>query len=80
MGFDEIADDVEKASKANEFRDELQHLINRHSQENGSGTPDFILAQYLKNCLYAFDVAVNSREEWYGREQDPRFHSPLRGF
>lgn len=50
------------------FRAELESLVNRYSQENGSNTPDHILAEYLTNCLCAFDDAVNMRERWYGRE------------
>lgn len=49
-----------------EFRKELQDLINRHSMENGSDTPDFILARYLVNCLEVFDRAVMDRDQWYG--------------
>jgi hypothetical protein len=52
------------------FRPALESLINRHSQENGSNTPDFILAKYLVACLKAFDNATAERETWYGR--DPR--------
>jgi hypothetical protein len=52
------------------FRSELQTLINRHSKENGSNTPDFILADYLVGCLNLFDVIVQSREKWYGREEE----------
>jgi len=33
--------------------------------ENASDTPDFILAQYLSDCLAAFDKAVRERERWY---------------
>ena len=51
------------------FRKELEHLLNRHSQENGCNTPDFILADYLANCLRAFDTAVNARERWYSRPE-----------
>ena len=50
------------------FRSELENLINRHSQETGCNTPDFILAEYLCNSLLAFDSAVNARERWYGRK------------
>jgi len=50
------------------FRDELSSLINRHSKENGSDTPDYILAEYLGDCLVAFDKTVAAREKWYGRE------------
>lgn len=52
------------------FRSELQTLINRHSKENESNTPDFILADYLVGCLNLFDDIVKSRENWYGREKE----------
>lgn len=47
------------------FRDELRDLLNRHSKENGSNTPDWILADYLLAALEAFDVANRARERWY---------------
>lgn len=50
------------------FLKELTSLLNRHSRENDSGTPDFILADYLISCLNAFAMATNSRERWYGRK------------
>lgn len=54
------------AATESAFRRELQHLINRESAENGSHTPDFILAEYLEGCLRAFDAAVGARDRWYG--------------
>lgn len=48
------------------FRFHLEQLINAHSMENGSDTPDFILAEYLNNCLKVFDHAVHARSRWYG--------------
>jgi len=42
---------------------EIREAINRNSAENGSNTPDFILATYLLDCLAAFDKAVNYREK-----------------
>lgn len=50
------------------FEKELQHLINRYSMENGSDTPDFILAAYLVKCLEAFNATSRHREKWYGKE------------
>lgn len=50
-----------------EFRGALKDLINYHSMENGSNTPDFILAEYLTDCLAAFDRAISAREDWHGR-------------
>jgi hypothetical protein len=49
------------------FRKQLESLINSESMENGSGTPDFILAQYLDGCLKNYDATVTAREKWYGR-------------
>jgi hypothetical protein len=51
------------------FRDEIRRAINRHSAENGSDTPDFILSEYLADCLEVWDRAVRAREKWYGRER-----------
>jgi hypothetical protein len=53
-----------------EFRKELERLINNCSMENGSDTPDFILADYLTACLDVFDTTVQAREKWYGRSVD----------
>ena len=48
------------------FVEELRDLINRHSRENGSNTPDYILAKYLNACLIAFNEATTIRDKWYG--------------
>lgn len=50
-----------------EFRKELEALINRHSMENGSDTPDWLLAEYLCGCLNLWDQFVQRREMWHGR-------------
>jgi hypothetical protein len=49
-----------------EFTKELERLINKYSLENGSDTPDFILAEYLTMCLVAFEVATKERDKWHG--------------
>jgi hypothetical protein len=49
------------------FETQLTRLLNRHSLENGSDTPDFILAQYLTQCLAVFNHTLVERETWYGR-------------
>ena len=51
-----------------EFRTGLLKLLNRHSAENGSDTPDYILADYLVGCLDAYNDTLCRREEWYGRK------------
>lgn len=49
------------------FYEELTSLINKHSLENASDTPDYILAKYLVNCLETFNLAVIRRDVWYGK-------------
>jgi hypothetical protein len=55
-----------KKNKASKFESELQHLINRHSKENDSDTPDYILASYLIGCLENYNITVKARDKWYG--------------
>lgn len=50
------------------FEKDLERLINYYIQENGSDTPDFILAVYLRGCLSVFNTTLQLREKWYGRE------------
>ena len=50
-----------------DFRFDIEKLINQYSMENNSDTPDFILAEYLADCLETFDKAMQRREKWYGR-------------
>ena len=58
-----------------DFQADIREVINRHSRENESNTPDFILAAYLLACLDAFEKASNARERWFGKKleiaQDP---------
>ena len=47
------------------FKKELQHLINKYSLEQNSNTPDFILAEYLRECLVAFNNATEASAHWH---------------
>jgi hypothetical protein len=49
------------------FQEAIEHLINKYSQDNGSDTPDFILAKFLYDTLENFNHAVTWREQWYSR-------------
>lgn len=51
------------------FKKELEELINKHSMENASNTPDFILASYMLDSLIAFDCAMQRREQWYEKDK-----------
>lgn len=53
------------------LRHEISQALNGVSAENGSNTPDFILADYLAGCLEAFDEATKARDQWYGLELAP---------
>jgi len=53
------------------LRRALTREINRASAENGSDTPDWILAEFLSGCLERFDEATRERERWYGRGATP---------
>jgi hypothetical protein len=54
-----------------DLRKEIESALNRNCAENGSNTPDFILAEYLMDCLLAFDKTVKRRAQWYGRIDAP---------
>lgn len=41
-----------------DFQRELAHLINKHSLERVANLPDYVLAEYLTQCLVAMNVAL----------------------
>ena len=51
------------------FQSELTNLINKYSEESNSNTPDWILAEYIVNCLYAFNRATQTRTTWYSVQE-----------
>lgn len=74
----EIDDDqpelsAELVEEKPEFLKNLRSLINCNSLENISNTPDFILAEFLEDCLIALNKAINKREEWYDRQPESYF-------
>jgi hypothetical protein len=48
-----------------DFKKELKTLLNAHSRENVSDTPDFVLAEYMSDCLRAFEKASKARDKWH---------------
>ncbi len=60
------------------FERELAIQCNRYGMENGSNTPDFILAEYLVKCLAAFDEAVNQMTSFAVVEQPFDFDTVVR--
>ena len=53
------------------LRERIREAINCASAENRSNTPDFILAEFLADCLTAWNKAVNRRENFYSRPVVP---------
>ena len=62
--FDYIAFE---ANNTKDLRSRIAFALNCESAENGSDTPDWILAEYLLDCLATWDKAVQAREKWYNR-------------
>ena len=50
------------------FRKDLTALLNRYSKENDSNTPDYILADYVLNCMSAYNLSVQRRDIWNGSD------------
>jgi len=64
-GLDDIRNVPEPEGAYSDLTQELTQLLTRHSAENASGTPSFILANLLITTLKAFDTAVVTRENWH---------------
>lgn len=58
---------VKAEPETSDLERELASVLNKHSAENASNTPDFILAEYLMACLTAFNAANNKCREWQGQ-------------
>ena len=58
--------------------EQFRAMINKLSIETGSNTPDWILAEYLVECLKAYEAASNRRESWYGYTMEPGQDGPKR--
>jgi hypothetical protein len=59
------------------FKKDLEELINKHCLENGSNTPDYILAEYMCHCLHCFERAVNLRDKHKGLVEQNQTEMPL---
>lgn len=64
-----MANEIKQKPKT--FEQELECLLNSHGQENESNTPDFILAEYMTDCLKAFNTTCKKREKWYDMHCEP---------
>jgi len=62
--IDEPQDDTD-TDPYSAFERELTGLINSHSIENQSDTPDFMLARHMVASLRAFNETTQDRTRWY---------------
>ena len=51
-----------------EFKRELAALLNRYDIDGDIGMPDFIVANYLTNCLISLRRAKDAWTEWNDSE------------
>lgn len=68
-----VAEPATVTQRVSDFERDLSALINMHSKENESGTPDFILASYLQGALDLFNKTVQDRATWRGERIDSTF-------
>ena len=50
-----------KRKPTDQFKKELECLINRHSVDSAYNCQDYILVDYIMNCLEAFGDAVEHK-------------------
>lgn len=55
---------------------ELAGVVNKFSAENGSDTPDFILAAVIEDVIASWNKHVRERDRWHGRINRPNM--PIR--
>ena len=61
----EMPKTLKKYTKPLTFEMELRALINKHSLEGISNTPDFLLAEYLTKILEVFELTTIQRTEFF---------------
>ncbi len=55
-------------TKTEAFKKDIAYVINKHSMECHSNTPDYVLADFLYRALIAFHKGTNNRTEFYNVE------------
>jgi len=48
-----------------DLKQRIREAINCTNADNGSDTPDYILAEYLTDCLAAWDKAITARTKYF---------------
>ena len=53
------------------LQEDIQSALNRASRENLSNTADYILAEFLMNCLETFERATRERDHYNNLDKQP---------
>ena len=72
----EVQPRVDQARVYDSFDKRLESLINEFSMESASGTPDFILASYLRSCLNNWNMHIQERDKWFRGSVQPTGTQP----
>ena len=54
----------EEDKKYEAFISDIKSVINKHSRENRSDTPDFLLAEMLGGFLNVYENVLRERKQW----------------
>lgn len=52
------------------FKEELTELLNKHSKDNDTNTPDFILAGLITDFLESLERVIKARDQWHRVDED----------
>lgn len=56
---------LDKEIQMDKFRKELEALINKHSIDNETNIPDYILSTYLVKYIEHLGHLINYRDQWF---------------
>ena len=65
---------IKTDSECSNFKKDLEHIINVYSKDNEAKTPDFVLAEYLDDCLTAY---IKANEKYNFKNFSKKSHSSL---
>ena len=60
-----------------DFEYDLSNLINHHNIDNDLNTPDFILANYIIDCLVAYNTTNKANKHWHRPVESASKHKEL---
>lgn len=66
--IDELITFEEREERRKSLVKDIAEVLNRHSRENESDTPDFILAELMVTSLEQFEAVLSWRKQWYSPE------------